>query len=408
MLQIGDGLKRLDTGGWTGKAADAFHARFHDEPQRWLDAGDAFHSAATAINSYADTLDWAQGQAGQAIQLWQQGEQTTAQAKAQHDQATAAANQQAAANGQPPPTGQPFQDPGDAIREQARQTLDRARTQLHGAGRQAVGAVDRAQDHAPQEPTFLDDIGDAFTSAADWMGDRIDDRLHELGGFVQRGIDNIGNLPAELVGGLTKAAGNMVDDIGQTTGNMLHDFGLNQAGDTVASSLHQANEAMAHAGDVAENAIHKGFHEAGTTASGWLGDLGDDISGEDPGPKGPQRIVVDENKYPESAEHIQEAQSGIRWRGERESRGTPLPAEVTVDRPNANFNRREALNGIPSMGSEGLDRDEYPPAMFAEGGKDASVKYISAGDNRASGASMGNQVRAFGLGQGDKIVIDAG
>lgn len=275
VLQIGDGLKRLDTGGWTGKAADAFHARFHDEPQRWLDAGDAFHSAATAINSYADTLDWAQGQAGQAIQLWQQGEQTTAQAKAQHDQATAAANQQAAANGQPPPTGQPFQDPGDAIREQARQTLDRARTQLHGAGRQAVGAVDRAQDHAPQEPTFLDDIGDAFTSAADWMGDRIDDRLHELGGFVQRGLDNIEKLPDQIVDRVTTMAGNFVDDVGHTTSNFLHDLDnatgigeLNHAGDTVALSLHQADNAIVHAGDVAQDAMRKSFHEAGTSAAG--------------------------------------------------------------------------------------------------------------------------------------------
>ncbi|MGC3932149.1 NucA/NucB deoxyribonuclease domain-containing protein [Pseudomonas atacamensis] len=31
----------------------------------------------------------------------------------------------------------------------------------------------------------------------------------------------------------------------------------------------------------------------------------------------------------------------------------------------------------------GLDRDEYPPAMFQEGGQEASVRHITAGDNRS-------------------------
>jgi hypothetical protein len=416
MRQIGDGLKRLDTGGWTGKAADAFHRRFQDEPQRWLDAGDAFHAAAPAINSYANTLEWAQDQAGEAIRLWQQGEQTTAQAKAQHDQATTAAAQHTAANGQPPPAEQPFQDPGEATREQARQTLNRARTQLDSAGYEAVCAVDRAQEHAPQEPTFLDDIGNAFTSAADWTGYQVDEGLHSLGGTVAKAVDNIGYLPTDIVDLTTHAAGGIVDDAGQMIGGILDNLGdatgihaLNQVGHTVTSSLHDADQAIVHAGDVAEDTIHKGFRDAGATVSGWIGDLGDDISGHDPGPRGPQRIVIDENKYPESAEHIEEAQSGTIWRGRSvDDNGTPLPSEVTVDRPGADFNRREALNGIPGRGGERLDRDEYPPAMFEEGGDGASVKYISASDNRGAGASMGNQARTFGLDNGDKVRIDVG
>lgn len=416
MRQIGDGLKRLDTGGWTGKAADAFHRRFQDEPQRWLDAGDAFHAAATAINSYANTLEWAQGQADEALRLWQQGEQTTAQAKTQHDQATAAAAQHAAANGQPPPAEQPFQDPGEATREQARQTLNRARTQLDSAGYEAVGAVDRAQEHAPQEPTFLDDIGNAFTSAADWTGEQIDAGLHSLGGTVAKAVDNVGYLPTDIVDLATNMAGGIVDDAGQMVGGILDNLGdatgiheLNQVGHTVTSSLHDADQAVVHAGDVAEDAIHKGFRDTAATVSSWLGDLGGEISGEDLGPKGPQRIVIDENKYPESAEHIEEAQSGTRWRGADPVPGRePLPSEVTVDRPHADINRREALNGIPGRGGERLDRDEYPPAMFEEGGDGASVKYISASDNRGSGASMGNQARTFGLQNGDKVRIDVG
>ncbi|WP_425928376.1 NucA/NucB deoxyribonuclease domain-containing protein [Pseudomonas sp. NyZ201] len=52
----------------------------------------------------------------------------------------------------------------------------------------------------------------------------------------------------------------------------------------------------------------------------------------------------------------------------------------------------------------GLDRDEYPPAMFQEGGKGASVRHIDPGDNRCAGACIGAQCR--GLPNGTKVRID--
>jgi hypothetical protein len=55
-------------------------------------------------------------------------------------------------------------------------------------------------------------------------------------------------------------------------------------------------------------------------------------------------------------------------------------------------------------GSSGYDIDEYPPAMFAEGGKGASTKPIPSSDNRGSGASMGNQLRPYS--DGTKVIID--
>jgi hypothetical protein len=51
----------------------------------------------------------------------------------------------------------------------------------------------------------------------------------------------------------------------------------------------------------------------------------------------------------------------------------------------------------------GKDRDEYPPAMFDEGGSGASVRKINSGDNRGSGASMGAQCR--GVACGTKVEI---
>ncbi|MEV7098153.1 NucA/NucB deoxyribonuclease domain-containing protein [Amycolatopsis sp. NPDC051045] len=39
------------------------------------------------------------------------------------------------------------------------------------------------------------------------------------------------------------------------------------------------------------------------------------------------------------------------------------------------------------------DRDEWPRAVFKEGGKGASVRHIGRSDNRGSGAALGNQLR---------------
>jgi hypothetical protein len=53
---------------------------------------------------------------------------------------------------------------------------------------------------------------------------------------------------------------------------------------------------------------------------------------------------------------------------------------------------------------KGKDRDEYPPAMFKEGGKDASVWKIGSSDNRGSGASMGHQCSSVKDGYQVRIV----
>ncbi|HKQ40119.1 MAG TPA: NucA/NucB deoxyribonuclease domain-containing protein [Verrucomicrobiae bacterium] len=101
-------------------------------------------------------------------------------------------------------------------------------------------------------------------------------------------------------------------------------------------------------------------------------------------------IRVDAKTHPESAAHIQEAQAAGQ------------PSVLTVDRAAAAGRRKEALQGQPVV--SGKDRDEYPPAMFAEGGAGASVKPISRSDNRGAGASMGQQAR--GLADGEKAKIE--
>jgi hypothetical protein len=51
----------------------------------------------------------------------------------------------------------------------------------------------------------------------------------------------------------------------------------------------------------------------------------------------------------------------------------------------------------------GKDRDEYPPAVFKEGGRGAQVRPINPSDNRGAGASIGQQIKD--VPNGDKVKI---
>ena len=53
----------------------------------------------------------------------------------------------------------------------------------------------------------------------------------------------------------------------------------------------------------------------------------------------------------------------------------------------------------------GMDRDEYPPAVLKTNFK-ASVKHIPSGDNRGAGGSMGNQLK--NVQDGTKVQIKTG
>ncbi|MFE9422527.1 putative T7SS-secreted protein [Kitasatospora sp. NPDC006697] len=118
--QAGAGLQRIDTAdGWRGQAGDAFRAVFHGQPGKWLQAGDAFHSAADALNNYAATLTWAQDQAATAVEQWNSGD-----------------------------------------KQSANDALSSARNQLATVGRDAAGAIGKARDLAPPKPGFWSQVGD--------------------------------------------------------------------------------------------------------------------------------------------------------------------------------------------------------------------------------------------------------
>jgi len=116
------------------------------------------------------------------------------------------------------------------------------------------------------------------------------------------------------------------------------------------------------------------------------------VSTPAPSVKGnPVEVEVSKTKYPQSAQHILDAQN------------EGQPQDLKINRSGAAGNRKESLDGIPTL--HGMDRDEYPPAMFEEGGEGASVRYVTPSDNRGAGACIGAQCRILPDGTWVKIVV---
>lgn len=63
--RAGTGFRAIDDGGWSGRAADAFHARFEQQPKRFFAMADSYLQVAVALDTYAAALAWAQRQAGE-------------------------------------------------------------------------------------------------------------------------------------------------------------------------------------------------------------------------------------------------------------------------------------------------------------------------------------------------------
>ncbi|MFC3845590.1 NucA/NucB deoxyribonuclease domain-containing protein [Paenibacillus sp. GCM10012304] len=102
-------------------------------------------------------------------------------------------------------------------------------------------------------------------------------------------------------------------------------------------------------------------------------------------------IVVPNERYPETAAHIKSA----------EEHGKSNIC--TIDRKSAEENRKESLKGVPIK--KGFDRDEFPMAMCAEGGKGADIMYVTPEDNRGAGSWISNQLEKYSDGTKVKIVV---
>jgi hypothetical protein len=96
------------------------------------------------------------------------------------------------------------------------------------------------------------------------------------------------------------------------------------------------------------------------------------------------QLIFPSDRYPETAKHIQDAIA----KGES--------ATCTINREQAEENRKESLKGIPTK--KGYDRDEWPMAMCNEGGAGADIEYITPKDNRGAGSWVGNQLEDYANG----------
>lgn len=103
-------------------------------------------------------------------------------------------------------------------------------------------------------------------------------------------------------------------------------------------------------------------------------------------------VVISRAASPQAAQHIVDAQVAGK------------PSVLTLDRPGTDARRAASLRGIPTKPS--MDRDEYPPATFAEGGAGASVRHIPRSDNRSAGGQLGAQLS--GAPEGCKITMVVG
>ncbi|MFE2264774.1 putative T7SS-secreted protein [Streptomyces griseosporeus] len=180
---VGDGLKGLDSSRLKGVAAETLRTVVGDQPRKWFNGADACEEAAAALEAFAGTVEWAQGQAQAAIDLWKKGVKASEEAADAHrrkvddynkavDRYNAQPADQRDPSSLPPRPASSFDDPGKPLMEEAQELLAQARKQRNAAAEAARGKVRAARDRAPQKPSYADQVGDGFQELQ-IMGDHV-------------------------------------------------------------------------------------------------------------------------------------------------------------------------------------------------------------------------------------------
>ncbi|MFE7131044.1 putative T7SS-secreted protein [Streptomyces sp. NPDC057638] len=169
---VGEGLKGADSSDLKGEGADAFREKVATQPPKWFKASDALEKAAKALDSFASTVEWAQGQAQTAIDLWKAGTKASEEAAEAHktkvdtfNKAVDAYNARPAEDRDPsslPARPGEFSDPGTARMQRAQELLAEARKQRNEAAERARSAVTAARDAAPPKPSYGKQVTDGL------------------------------------------------------------------------------------------------------------------------------------------------------------------------------------------------------------------------------------------------------
>lgn len=180
--KVGDGMRKLDSSHWKGQAADTFREKFAMHPKKWMRAADACDQAAKALDSYADTVKWAQGQAQDAIDAYKAGMKASKAAVDAYNTKVDAYNAKVKAGEDPGPKPAEFSDPGKADIARAHELLKEARRQRNEAARTAATSVRAALEHAPAElPPALK----LAANITDYGAAQSTELLHVTGGVVK-------------------------------------------------------------------------------------------------------------------------------------------------------------------------------------------------------------------------------
>ncbi|MEU7425549.1 putative T7SS-secreted protein [Streptomyces sp. NPDC040750] len=242
--ETGDGLRGLDTSRLKGEAADALRTTVGKQPHRWYTAGEACVKAISALESFADTVTWAQGQAQTAIDKWKAGVKASEDAADAHREKVDAYNKavdrynaQSAdkrdPSSLPPRPAETFDDPGKKLMKDAQDILAEARKQRNSAAETARSAVRAARDMAPRKPSYAEQLRDGYDEAQIMQDHVAGGLIKGTAGIVNfvRGVDPMDpyNLthPAEYATSLNSLAAGLVvaanDPVGTGT-QMVKDF----------------------------------------------------------------------------------------------------------------------------------------------------------------------------------------
>ncbi|MGW2558204.1 putative T7SS-secreted protein [Streptomyces sp. NPDC001514] len=233
--KVGEGLKGVDADGFKGEAASAFREASATQPPKWFKAADAFEKAAGAMSRFAETVEWAQNEAKEAIAEYNA-------AKKLSEDARAAYNKRVDEYGDavrekrdtlPPRPADNFTDPGKDGAKAAQDKLDEARRQRNEAAETARSAVRAARDAAPPKPSYTEQLEDGFVAMNI-------DANHVVGGVI-KGTAGLANFarsvnpmdpynmthPAEFAMSLNSTAAGLVTAVNDPVGSaktMFNEF----------------------------------------------------------------------------------------------------------------------------------------------------------------------------------------
>ena len=169
----GDGLAKIDTAGWTGRAADHFRDAHDLEPERWYKAGNGFKKAAAALQTYASELESAQSVADWARDEHARGDAETERAQGRYGSYMDQMRSYWGSGGTD--VAEPFVDSGEAIRQNAITEFNSAKGDLDNAAHLCAGQVREGCADAPEEPEWWESglrfIGGVFEGAGEAIWD---------------------------------------------------------------------------------------------------------------------------------------------------------------------------------------------------------------------------------------------